>query len=158
MIEKKEKFSSFNVFCRDMDAAKRRGECEDFKERAFVELGLNVTSIKEMMSFANECNINDKWLDDNHDNLIKQTEKTKKIQFTYIMKDCNNGLYKIGKSIDPKYREKTLQSEKPSIKMVKQFNVDIEKQLHKEFKNNRVRGEWFNLSKIQVNHICTRNL
>ena len=77
-----------------------------------------------------------------------------KIQ-TYIMKDSSNGLYKIGKSKNPKYREKTLQSEKPSIKMIKVFSENIEKELHKRYKAQRVRGEWFNLNKIQLRYICT---
>ena len=38
---------------------------------------------------------------------------------TYLMKDRHNGLYKIGSSKKPKFRERTLQSEKPSIKLVK---------------------------------------
>ena len=74
---------------------------------------------------------------------------------TYIMKDNHNGLYKIGFSKNPKIREKTLQSEKPSIEMVKIWDKDIEKHLHKIYDNNRVRGEWFNLNKTQVHYICT---
>lgn len=75
---------------------------------------------------------------------------------TYVMKDSLTGLYKIGKSINPKFREKTLQSEKPSIKMIKVFDSNIEKQLHKLFDNSRVRGEWFSLNKIQLKFICTQ--
>lgn len=74
---------------------------------------------------------------------------------TYIMKDSNTGLYKIGKSINPKFREKTLQCEKPTIKMVKIFESDIEKKLHEIYSKNRVRGEWFNLNEIQLRYICT---
>lgn len=43
------------------------------------------------------------------------------------MKDCNTGFYKIGKSINPKLRERTLQSEKPTIKIIKVFDKNIEK-------------------------------
>jgi len=74
---------------------------------------------------------------------------------TYLMKDNHNNLYKIGYSKTPKIREKTLQSEKPSIKMVKVWDCDIEKNLHDKYKDFRVRGEWFSLSKIQVQYICT---
>lgn len=73
---------------------------------------------------------------------------------TYIMKDSLNGLYKIGKSINPKVRERTLQSEKPSIKMVKVFDKNIEKELHKQYASQRVRGEWFSLTNVQLNYIC----
>ncbi len=74
---------------------------------------------------------------------------------TYLMKDNHTGLYKIGYSINPKKREQTLQSEKPSISLVKIWNIDIEKKLHDLYKNYRVRGEWFNLTKLQVQYICT---
>lgn len=74
---------------------------------------------------------------------------------TYIMKDSATGLYKIGKSKNPEYREKTLQSEKPTIKMIKVFESDIESDLHKEFADVRVRGEWFKLNKVQLKRICT---
>lgn len=77
----------------------------------------------------------------------------------YIMKDSHNGLYKIGRSVNPKSREKTLQSEKPSIAMV--FHADEtekmnEKTLHIEFAEQRVRGEWFSLTPAQVRYICSR--
>jgi hypothetical protein len=75
---------------------------------------------------------------------------------TYILKDETNNFYKIGKSVNPIIREKTLQSEKPTIKMIKVFNKDIEKELHNKYKEFRVRGEWFDLNKIQINYICTK--
>ena len=78
-----------------------------------------------------------------------------KKEYCYIMKDSINGLYKIGKSNNPKIREKTLQSEKPSINMIKVFDKNIEKELHNRYKRERVRGEWFNLNKIQLRYICT---
>jgi len=81
------------------------------------------------------------------------TEKTKQ---TYIIKDDNNPQwYKIGKSIDPLKREKTLQSEKPNLKIVKIFKEDHEKELHQQYKKNRGRGEWFKLSNLQLKYICT---
>jgi len=75
---------------------------------------------------------------------------------TYLIKDNHTKLYKIGKSKNPKHRETTLQSEKPSIKMVKIWNKNIEKKLHKLYSEYRVRGEWFNLTPIQVKYICTQ--
>jgi hypothetical protein len=83
-----------------------------------------------------------------------QSKKIKEIK-TYIMKDDLSGLYKIGKSINPKYRERTLQSEKPSIRIVKIFNSNIEKKLHGIYDEYRVRGEWFKLTEIQLKYICT---
>jgi len=105
-----------------------------------------------------------------YDNEQKQTDKRynyireniydnafyKKIkQKTYILKDKNTGYYKIGKSTNPLDREKTLQSEKPTYELIKIFNNDIETKLHKKYKKQNVRGEWFDLSKIQLKYICT---
>jgi len=74
---------------------------------------------------------------------------------TYLMKNSRNGMYKIGKSINPSRREKTLQSEEPMIKMVKTWDYDIENTLHKKYSKQRIRGEWFKLNKVQVKYICT---
>jgi hypothetical protein len=74
---------------------------------------------------------------------------------TYLMKDKSNNFYKIGKSINPKHREHTLQSEKPTIEIVKIWDKNIEKKLHNLYNDYRIRGEWFNLNKVQVKYICT---
>lgn len=74
----------------------------------------------------------------------------------YIIKDENTGLYKIGKSIDPLHREKTLQSEKPLLKAVKIFKEDHEAELHDLYKKQRVRGEWFELTKLQLQYVCRK--
>ena len=70
------------------------------------------------------------------------------------MIDNRNNYYKIGKSIKPKSREKTLQSEVPSIQLIDVFKGygKLEKKLHSRFKDKRVRGEWFSLS---TNDICS---
>ncbi len=73
----------------------------------------------------------------------------------YIMKDENTGYYKIGNSINPKKRERTLQAEKPTIKLIKVFKENHEKELHDNYSNYRVRGEWFKLSEVQLKYICT---
>jgi len=74
---------------------------------------------------------------------------------TYLIKNRRNGFYKIGKSNNPLKREKTLQSEEPDIVMTKTWDEDIESLLHNDYKEHRVRGEWFELSKAQVKYICT---
>ncbi len=76
--------------------------------------------------------------------------KKSKEQKTYIMLDSNTGLYKIGKSKYPRHREKTLQSEKPTIELVLICDENVEHKLHKEFSNKRVRGEWFKLSSDDI--------
>ena len=88
--------------------------------------------------------------------LTGRTNQNTGVDYVYLMKDKVNNLYKIGKSKNPKRREKTLQSEKPSISMV--FSVEFredfnEKVLHGRYAAQRVRGEWFDLSPAQVRYI-----
>lgn len=80
--------------------------------------------------------------------------------FVYLMNDSANGYYKIGISNKPKYREKTLQSEKPTIDLIiaKKFPVrkiaeSFEKSLHETYSEKRIRGEWFELNKTDVENI-----
>ena len=80
--------------------------------------------------------------------------------YVYLMIDNTNGYHKIGISIHPDYREKTLQSEKPAIKKIcaKRFPSriiaqSIESALHTAFASKRIRGEWFNLSEKEVAQI-----
>ena len=75
---------------------------------------------------------------------------------TYLIKNKRNGFYKIGKSRNPKYREKTLQSEEPNY-IGKKWDKDIERELHNNYDKYRLRGEWFKLNKIQVKYICKKN-
>jgi hypothetical protein len=68
------------------------------------------------------------------------------------MTDTKNGFHKIGISKEPKHRESTLQSEKPSILLIWSSPVPIknvnkiEAILHEKFSSKRIRGEWFDLS------------
>lgn len=75
---------------------------------------------------------------------------------TYLVKDKNTGLTKIGRALDPCFREKTLQSEKPTIVLFAVCSRDIENKLHKKFSKKRVRGEWFNLSKNDLDSIIAQ--
>lgn len=77
--------------------------------------------------------------------------------YVYLMRDNTNGYHKIGISNKPEYREKTLQSEKPSIEMLacKKFPTRkiaeaIESALHTAYSQQRIRGEWFNLDDEDV--------
>lgn len=78
--------------------------------------------------------------------------KCKAKTFVYLMSDISNGYTKIGCSKDPQYRESTLQAEKPSIELIfhREGSYDLEKQLHRYFKKKRLRGEWFDLSKEEI--------
>lgn len=77
---------------------------------------------------------------------------TPKPCFVYLMNDTTNNFHKIGISNNPKYREHTLLSSKPTIKLIcaKKFPTRaiaeaIESALHRVYANKRIRGEWFNL-------------
>ena len=63
-----------------------------------------------------------------------------------------NGYYKIGSSNNPKFREKTLQSEEPNIELVESWELPrkFESILHKKYNNQRVRGEWFKLTNKDI--------
>jgi len=87
---------------------------------------------------------------------IQNNENARQQKSLYIMKCKNTGHYKIGISANPKARESTLQSEKPSIKMVGQWDqlAGMERELHQQYADQRIRGEWFNLTPTQVRFIC----
>lgn len=72
----------------------------------------------------------------------------------YLMRH-SNGLTKIGKSINPQSRERTLQAEDPrlSIVFVASNKGCYEKALHCIFADLRKRGEWFDLDEHHVEWI-----
>lgn len=82
-------------------------------------------------------------------------------RYLYLMKDSDLNYYKIGVSKDPKIRESTLMAQKPSIKLVGQWE-DLayrEREWHNHFHRERVRGEWFDLTPAQVRyfvHKCVK--
>jgi hypothetical protein len=88
-------------------------------------------------------------------NVDKCIKDSNKIRFTYIMYDEISGLYKIGKSINPEFREKTLSSQTPKIILINKCLESIvsERYLHSLFSNKNVRGEWFNLEMDEIEHI-----
>lgn len=92
---------------------------------------------------------------------IKPPEKRSMIAtYIYLMRNYANGLCKIGRSIKPEFREKTIQSEIPQIKIIFKSQLTEntkEKELHKIFKEKRVRGEWFDLSESDIHFIKTFN-
>jgi len=79
----------------------------------------------------------------------------KLFQFTYLMIDSNTGYCKIGKSVEPKVRERTLQSEKPTISMIAITEENIESLLHKKFAHKRIRGEWFDLNDKELEDLMS---
>jgi hypothetical protein len=77
-----------------------------------------------------------------------------KIDYIYLMSHTN-GLTKIGKSVDPKAREKTLQAEDPRLEMIFHHPSwdGLERKLHRIFADLRVRGEWFKLEDRHIDWI-----
>lgn len=75
--------------------------------------------------------------------------------YIYLMIDNSNGYYKIGRSIKPKKRERTLQSEKPTIDLLFYWSsyLIVETELHEYFADKRIRGEWFNLTDEDIQYI-----
>jgi hypothetical protein len=94
--------------------------------------------------FASYIDISIKYLDVENP-VSSYSDKFTKV---YVMIDKNTGYYKIGRSSNPLKREKTLQSEKPTIELLFHHDARIsnEKELHDMFSDKRVRGEWFDLN------------
>ena len=68
--------------------------------------------------------------------------------YVYLMINTDTSLIKIGYSKDPIYREKTLHSKEPQIYLIACWNANrqVETQLHRKFRQYRIRGEYFKLS------------
>ena len=86
--------------------------------------------------------------------MINSTTKNEE-NFVYIMHNKHNGYYKIGRSKNPKYREKTLQAEEPDIELIYKWltSANAETALHSKYKTKRIRGEWFRLTTHDINEI-----
>ncbi len=81
--------------------------------------------------------------------------KIAKTGFVFLMYNKRSGLYKIGHSKNPEFRENTLQSEEPEIELLASClgTRNDERKLHVRFSGFRVRGEWFALSELQAETI-----
>jgi len=99
-----------------------------------------------------------------HKPLIEKVENNFKPSIeachVYLMHDTTNDYYKIGISIKPEYREKTLQSDKPTIELIcskeypdRGIAKSIENALHNNYKVKHIRGEWFELNSSDVENI-----
>ena len=88
----------------------------------------------------------------------KETQKVKKRAsgFIYLLYCNANKLYKIGSSKNVIDRIKYLKTANPSIEFINSYPVEsmlIEKEIHEQYKNKRVSGEWFDLSLVDVEKI-----
>ena len=73
----------------------------------------------------------------------------------YLMKNLETNSYKIGISVDPKKRLKTLQTgSSGELILVESYKSDfffkIETSLHNRYRHQRLMGEWFELGPIEV--------
>lgn len=73
--------------------------------------------------------------------------------YTYIATDAT-GNYKIGKSTQVEEREKQLRTGNSSIEMIIILDENVEHDLHKKYELKHVQGEWYNLAKNDLIHIC----
>ncbi len=96
----------------------------------------------------------DFWADQHTPDHLQQNAADKPTNI-YVMIDTINLYYKIGRSIKPLDRERTLQSEKPTIELVRTYEGQIgdEITLHTMFADKRIRGEWFRLTPDDLSNI-----
>lgn len=82
--------------------------------------------------------------------LPKSSHKTQKEGFVYLMIDDSTGYYKIGFAKEPKIRERTLQAQKPTIRIIgtRIGTFSDEKSIQLEFQYYRMRGEWFDIPEL----------
>ena len=80
----------------------------------------------------------------------KSEQDTNDACFVYVMRNNDNGAYKIGISNNPEYREHTLQSQEPNITCIFQVEFPtreiaraVEASMHLKYKEYHMRGEWF---------------
>ena len=104
-------------------------------------------------------------LDEEREEIIKFYEKVAKTKkkelrkseptYIYLMKDERTELTKIGRSVNPSFRERTLQSDNPMIVLVGGWLgvSGDEKVLHGRYADRRFRGEWFDLSEENIQEI-----
>jgi hypothetical protein len=84
---------------------------------------------------------------------------TRAPQVTYLMLNNRNGFVKIGVSLNPAFRERTLQSEEPEVLLIAVLESGppgMERTLHREYADLRLRGEWFALQPEDVQSILRR--
>lgn len=87
---------------------------------------------------------------------FKKHRKNKRFSSIYLM-GCK-GVYKIGISNNPDKRYHTFLTGNPDIKLIcyskpVSFAYMLEAKLHRIFKNKKIKGEWFKLTKKDVINI-----
>lgn len=83
------------------------------------------------------------------------------MEYLYIIQEGSSNNYKLGRSFNPEYRLKELQvcnSNELTIHSTYICNdaVTLENLIHKNYNNNNIRGEWFELSDRELNECVTK--
>ena len=76
--------------------------------------------------------------------------------WTYFIQSGDDGPIKIGftSKEDPKERLRDLQTGNPAkLHLIATISGDVERELHEQFKHDRISGEWFHASPELVNFI-----
>lgn len=109
----------------------------------------------EYLGTCKETIINKEIITNLKNNPIKNTINGKfpvphshKLMFTYMMFDGN--YYKIGQSLDVKKRFLNMRVGNPKLKIICYGRGRTEQNLHNEYENKNIRGEWFDLSHNDV--------
>lgn len=107
----------------------------------------------EIVSFLNKVEVLREYFGNRHNIQSKEGDT-----YVYLMLNERNNLMKIGKSIRPTFRERTLQSQEPEIFILSIWAApdEMEKELHRLFSHKRVRGEWFSLKSRDLKLIKER--
>jgi hypothetical protein len=116
------------------------------------------SSYCKLFEFIHNCVMEEKRKQDElkqqEENKLQFKEKRSKISLkqVYLMRNNLTNHYKIGRSNNPEYRERTLQSQEPDVELLFSCHESIitEKELHDLFDHKRIRGEWFDLNANDV--------
>ncbi len=140
-----------------------------FDTLSFVENSINIKDTNELLMYYNQCLLkvngcegilHQKYLNVLELKLIKlkmfinENSKPKRIIKTYLLFDKISRLYKIGRSIEPGNRISRIQSP-GKLELITVINQNVEKSLHRKFKDKRIHGEWFKLSDSDVKYIIS---
>lgn len=88
--------------------------------------------------------------------VLSNPPKNCKNRSTYLMKDKNTGLVKIGSSSDISVRIQTLSCGNPYLSVLAVLDKNIEKELHLKFADKKIKGEFYNLTNEDVSHIIKK--
>ena len=88
--------------------------------------------------------------------LSDKYKKSRKYKRTYVMKD-STGYYKIGKSIDPIFRQHQFKTGNITIDLCFYIEGDRESELHHIFEHKKVEREWYNLNNKDLKFIRNYN-